>query len=567
MRSILSVVVILMTASTAFGDESIRFDEYHDHAEFTKHLQWLAETYPNLVELEELGKSLAGESIWGVTLTNKATGPHHHKPGMYVDGNTHAGEVAGGEAGLHLVHVLATRHAKDALITEALDRFSYYVIPRVNPDGAETYLTGEYPKNPKPLDNDNDGRFDEDPPEDINGDGIISYMRISDPNGPLRTHPDDPRLMVKRKGGEPGEWRIIGREGRDNDGDGKVNEDGPDPLGRVSNRNYPVGWWSSDELTHGQGTYPLSEPEAKVQVDFVMSHPNINGLTTYHTHSAVILRPYAHKADDLHLAKDLPYFKGIGELGTEITGYPLISSFHSFTSDPTRPRLGTYKDWGYVHRGLIAWTIELWKAPGEEGLSAFEGLDEIKMLEFIDDKLGGRGSVPWKTHQHPVYGEVEIGGLEQNFIIQNPPPEYLEEELEKVTKFAIVQGMMSALVQVTDVSSEDLSGGIFKVRASIQNQGFLPTAIERAKALGLDKPVEVELKGGEVLSDPVSHDLGTLQGWGPVGGTRPSWGFTGEGSPVLTVSWIVRGNIGDQLTVEVRSQRGGWHQKKATLAN
>ncbi len=565
MRLVLSVLFMLVQMQAALGDESIRFDKYHNNAEFTEHLQWLAKTYPNLVELEELGKSPAGEPIWGVTVTNKSTGPHHQKPGMYVDGNTHDGEVAGGEAGLHLVHVLATKYGSDPLVTEALDHFSYYVIPRVNPDNAEIYLTGTYPKNPNPRDNDGDGRFDEDPPEDVNGDGIISYMRIRDPNGPLRTHPEDPRLMVARKGGEPGEWRMIGREGRDNDGDGKVNEDAPDPLGSVSNRNYPVGWWSPDELKHGQGRYPLSEPEAKVQVDFAMAHPNINGLTTYHTHSGVILRPYAHKADDLPLARDLPYFRGIGEVGTEITGYPLISSFHSFTPDPTRPRLGTYKDWGYVHRGLIAWTIELWKAPGEEGLSAFEGLDEMKMLAFIDEKLGGRDFVPWKRYDHPVYGEVEIGGLEQNFIIQNPPPEYLEQELEKVTKFAIVQGMMSALVRITEVRAEDLGDGIFKVRASIQNQGFLPTAIERAKTLGLDKPVEVELKGGEVLSDPLAHDLGTLQGWGPVGGTRPSWGFTGEGAPVHHVSWIVRGKAGDELSVEARSERGGWHEKKVKL--
>ena len=67
------------------------------------------------------------------------------------------------------------------------------------------------------------------------------------------------------------------------------------------------------------------------------------------------------------------------------------------------------------------------------------------------------------------------------------------------------------------------------------------------------------------FDDPVAHDLGTLQGWGPVGGTRPSWGFTGEGAPVHEVSWIVRGKSGDELEVEARSERGGWHEKKVKL--
>lgn len=79
-------------------DESIRFNKYHDNQEINQHLKWIAETYPNLVTLEEAGKSFLGAPIWALSLTNKATGEPEHKPGMYVDGNTHAGEVAGAEA-------------------------------------------------------------------------------------------------------------------------------------------------------------------------------------------------------------------------------------------------------------------------------------------------------------------------------------------------------------------------------------------------------------------------------------------------------------------------------------
>jgi hypothetical protein len=171
--------------------------------------------------------------------------------------------------------------------------------------------------------------------------------------------------------------------------------------------------------------------------------------------------------------------------------------------------------------------------------------------------------VPWKPYDHPVYGEVEIGGLQQDFVIQNPPPKFLEQELEKVTKFAIVQGLMSPLVRVVETSSEDLGDGIFRVRASVQNQGYLPTALERAKTLGLAKPVTVALDGGEVLSEPTTHALGTLTGWGPARSNRPS--YNAPGAPVHGVSWIVRGKAGDPLTVEVRSERGGRHQVQMRL--
>ncbi len=71
MRLVLSVLFMLVQMQAAQADESIRFDKYHNNAEFTEHLQWLAKTYPNLVELEELGKSPGGEPIWGVTVTNE----------------------------------------------------------------------------------------------------------------------------------------------------------------------------------------------------------------------------------------------------------------------------------------------------------------------------------------------------------------------------------------------------------------------------------------------------------------------------------------------------------------
>lgn len=513
----------------------VTFDRYHTSAEFTAALQEVARRYPRLVKLEEIGRSAGGQPLWGVTLTNSETGPAEHKPGMYVDGNTHAGEVAGGEAALHLVLRLATGAGRDPRITEALDKYAYYVIPRVNPDGADLYLKARF----------------------------LLTMRTRDSNGPLVTSQHDPRLMEPRHGHESGQWRVVGEQEVDANKHPVETKVGP-VIGRVSNRNYPVGWWSPDYTSHGQGAYPLSEPEAKAQVDFVQRHPNINGLITYHTHSGLILRPYAYQADDLHLAKDLPYFEGIGRLGTDLTGYPMVSSYHSFTPDPTRPRLGTYKDWAYVQRGMIAWTIELWKAPGEEGLSAFHGLNQEKLLQFIDRELGGRYAFPWTELDHPQHGRVEIGGLDQRFVVQNPPPEFLARELEKVTPFAIAQGMTSPLVRITRTDAEGLGNGIYRVRASIQNQGYLPTAIPRAESLGLGRPVQVTLEGAEaILSEPATYELGTLMGWGPVG---EGPGFRGAvGAPIKTVSWIVRGSAGRHLTVRAVSERGGRHQVSIQL--
>jgi len=78
-----------------------------------------------------------------------------------------------------------------------------------------------------PKDDDRDGLIDEDQAEDLDGDGFITQMRIRDTLGEFKTDPKDKRLMVRVEKGEKGEFRQLGTEGIDNDNDGRVNEDEP----------------------------------------------------------------------------------------------------------------------------------------------------------------------------------------------------------------------------------------------------------------------------------------------------------------------------------------------------
>ena len=77
--------------------------------------------------------------------------------------------------------------------------------------------------------------------------------------------------------------------------------------------------------------------------------------------------------------------------------------------------------------------------------------------------------------------------------------------------------------------------------------------------------VDVTAEGAEVLSEPVVHRLGTLSGWGPVRGSRPSFSSSSEGAPIEKVSWILRGETGEQVTVRIRSERGGRHEIQLRL--
>ncbi|HNN13892.1 MAG TPA: M14 family zinc carboxypeptidase, partial [Anaerolineales bacterium] len=179
----------------------VQFDRFYRYADLTRILKAYAKEYPNLIQLETIGKSHEGREVWMVTATNFKSGKDAEKPAIWVDGNIHATEVTASAATLYLIHDLVTRYKKDETITRAMDTRAFYIVPRVNPDGAEWALadrpkfirssTRPYPYNEDPLDGYISG-------EDMDGDGRILQMRIRDSNGTWKVHPDEPRLMVRR---------------------------------------------------------------------------------------------------------------------------------------------------------------------------------------------------------------------------------------------------------------------------------------------------------------------------------------------------------------------------------
>jgi hypothetical protein len=540
---------ILVAAPAAYAAQiAIDWTHYHNYAETTELMEAFAKEYEDITTLTSIGKSLQGKDLWCLEITNYASGAPETKPGMYIDGNTHAGEVSGAETSLYIIHHLLTNYGKDPQVTRLLDTRVFYIIPKINPDGSDAYLRDpREPADPdlKPFDDDEDGLADEDGADDLNGDGIISQMRIRDEEGPLKTSPTDPRLMVERGIDEPGEWRIIGREGLDNDGDGAINEDPPGARITVTNRNYPAYWappWIQGGIRPG-GYYPLFEPEAKAQVDFILAHPNIAGIQSYHTHSGVLLRPYCNLGDEHIPPQDMRNYQAIGALGTEITGYPVLSVYNDFTTDKSNPRHGVFVDWAYDHFGAFAFTTEIWKAPGETGRSAFEGQDEELAMEWNDKELGGAGFINWTPYDHPEFGEIEIGGWHSNFFSQNPPGKFAEEEWRKNCLFELKRAELLPYLTIAETEIESLGDNLLRLRAIIENEGFLPTNVtEKAIQHELAKPVvvELELERAELLSGETKTEIGHIGGNAP-GPSTMFGGPSGAGAGnTKTVEWLVR---------------------------
>ena len=548
------------------------FDEYLRHEDLTRTLHALAEGHPALCRVESVGRSVEGREIWLAELTNTHTGPAGEKPAFWVDGNTHAGEVTGSMAALYLIELLLESYGSDDLVTRLLDEQTFYVLPRLSPDGAERYLTTPHTlrSNPRPW-----PEPQPEPglqPEDVDGDGHVLQMRVEDPGGEWRVSGGDARLMVPRAPdeAEPGAtyYRLY-REGVFEDFDGFDKKIARPLHGLDMNRQYPYRW-REDADQGGAGPYPLSEPESRAHVDALLARRNVFSIHSHHTFCGAILRPYSDRDDKEMPDHDLAVYKAIGDRGTDLTGYPNISVYHDFRYEEDRFITGAFDDWAFDYYGVFAFTVEFWSLPAAAGVEVKDFIKffrdppeeaSLAMLSWNDRELGGDGFSPWTPFDHPQLGRVEVGGWKTKFTHQNPPPKFLEAECEKLARFALAHASTAPRL-TADLRTEELSPGVRRLELRVENTGYLPTNVTRVAAdKKLVKPVKASLtlpEGAGLVSGEPEVDLGHLAGRSALvgGGWKGPAFFQGLPSDsAKRYVWVVRGE--NQVEVEVRSEKAG----------
>jgi murein tripeptide amidase MpaA len=558
----------------------IHFDRFYRYEDLSRLLMAFAAEYPQLVQVQSIGRSYEGRDIWLATVTNTATGPADEKPALWADGNIHASEVSPSSACLYLINQLVTRYGSDPTITACLDTRAFYICPRVNPDGAEWALadkpkiirssTRPYPYDEEPL-----GGLES---QDIDGDGRILLMRIPDPNGPWKPHPDEPRLLVRRDPVESGGtyYRVL-QEGLVNNYDGVTLQLQPKKEGLDLNRNFPMEWHGESEQS-GAGPYPTSEPEVRAIVAFITAHPNINGAIAFHTMSGVILRPYGTHPDDYMPAEDLWTYQKIGQKGTDITGYPHLSVYHDFRYHPKEVITGVFDDWLYDHFGIYAWTVEIWSPQRQAGIEKIKLFDwyrerpvedDLKLLKWSDEVLGGKGYVNWYPFEHPQLGRVELGGWDALYAWRNPPPQFLEKEIAPFSEWVVWHAMISPRLELLSVEAKPLGNGVYRIRAVAQNTGWLPTygskqALAKRAVRGVI--AEIDLPEGTALqSGRPREDLGQLEGRAYGNPALGAWESSGVTSDRAKVEWVVSAPTGGTVSLTLRHERAGTVRTKVML--
>ncbi len=470
----------------------VSWNRFYDVDGLASILQQLHQAYPKITKLYSIGESYQGRPVWVLEVTNRDMGDPDRKPGMYIDGNIHGNEVQAGEVVAYTAWYLCENYGKNELVTDLVDSRVIYLLPSVNPDGRDYWFHNANTQHSSrtgqiPTDEDKDGRMDEDPFDDLNGDGSITMMRKRDPNGRYLPHPDYPEFqMVPAEPDERGEYSMLGYEGVDNDGDGRVNED--NPGGYDPNRNWAFDWqphyvqyWAKD--------FPFSFPAVRAVGEFVLSRPNIGGMVSFHNYGGMILRGPNRDGGPLE-PEDERLMIDIAKRGERM----LPQYVNVISWEHLYPVWGGQFDWFYAGRGISAFTNELWTP---KNMFRSNDTGAVARGDFLRYLLLNDGVVEWRPYDHPQYGAIEIGGVKKEFG-RVPPSFLLEEECHRNMAFTLYHASQTPLLEFGEIEVERLRDGLSKVWVEIRNQGMIPTRLQQDSKNNINRADLVMLSGADI---------------------------------------------------------------------
>ena len=538
------------------GRVDIAFNRYVDHNGLNEHLKEIAGAYPDIVTLTTIGHSREGREMIVAIVNNPETGKHTDKPAMWIDGNVHGNEIQAAEAVVYSLWYLTKAQGESKDLTELLDNYSFYFLPSQNPDGRQAWF--EQVQTPhssrhsrRPVDNDRDGQFDEDPPEDLDGDGSITTMWKEDPSGDWLRDELDPRVFKRARTseGEKGKWIWLGSEGIDTDGDGRINEDGPG--GDDMNRSWPTAW-QPRYVQNAATTYPLADPETRAVAEFILAHPNIAAGQSYHNSGGMMLRgPGASWRNSEYPGQDRRVYDEIGRVGEIMLPY---YNYYVIYDDLYTVH-GGFVNWLAEGLGILSFTNEL-MAPGK--FFQREGqMDQEKSKLWRDRMAFGTTFTEYKEFDHPEHGKVLIGGTNK-WASRSTPNFMLEEECHRNFAFTMFHASHMPLVSFERIEVKQLDGNLWQVTVEIENEKLIPSrlAVARLRGIGTNDIVTCEPSAGKVITS------GTLSSWidkefravrTEPGRVQLPAGIRGHGSQILR--FIVTGKSGDTVKVAFTAQK------------
>jgi hypothetical protein len=251
-----------------------------------------------------------------------------------------------------------------------------------------------------------------------------------------------------------------------------------------------------------------------------------------------------------------------------MTGYPNVSVFHDFKYHPKRITTGGFDTWMYDHLGMFAWTVEVWSPQMQAGIEKYKFIEwyrehpleeDLKLLKWNDEKLGGKGYVNWYEYEHPQLGKVELGGWDFFNMWTNPPLACLEEEVKRFPEWLLWNARILPKLALREVSVMPIGKESWRVRLVVENTGWLPTYITKK---ALDKKVsrglvcEIELPEGAALqTGKLREEFAHLEGRAYK--TVNADEFDEATSDRIKAEWVIHAPKGGSVKLTARHDRAG----------
>lgn len=474
---ILLTVFMGISALPLFAQNS-----YPTLKEIDKRLQALNKE--KTVTLTSLVKTEGGQDI---SVLKIGIGDMDNKPAIAVVGGAEGYHVLSVELALQFAERLVNSH-KDALEATTFyifpnmspDAYSQY----------HHKLKYERRGNAVKVDHDRDGLVNEDPYEDLNRDGFITQIRIESPIGDYKLHPNDSRVLVKadRKKGERGSY-LVYSEGIDNDKDGKFNENPEEGIvfNKSLTYQFPVfeplagDYAVSQKESRALLNYLFNQWNIFAFVTF--SPANNLSVPLKHNANDAKKRIVAsiQKEDALinTMVSEL-YNKTISQKAFQQDNQGTDGDFFQWA----------YFHFGRLSFSTPGWWVPEVKAekPKSDNLEEKKVeapkekpliTKESNFMAWADREGLTDVFVPWASVNHPDFPNqtVEVGGIKP-FVMYKPPYKLVDSIAIEHINFILELAKMQPKLEFHNVKVEKLSGGLNRITADLYNNAPLPTHSE-----------------------------------------------------------------------------------------
>ncbi len=548
--------------------------DYSNRQQLGQRVAALQKSHPNYVKTKSIAKTLGGSDVWMITI---GTGTVEQKPALAIVGGVEGKHLLGVELAIGFAENLLA-DAGNTEVKKLLESQTFYVFPNMSPDATEQYFAGlqyERSGNARKVDYDRDGKIGEDGFDDLDKDGKITFLRVTDPTGDYILNPNESRTLIKadRSKGQLGQYAIYS-EGIDNDKDGTLNEDGDQGIhfNRNSTYNYK-------NFLPGAGDYAVSEPENRALFDFLYDAFNVYAVLTF--------GPYNNLSQPIQVAarptsaQPAAAAGGRGGFGGgRVTNWSAADAqanayaadrYKELTGTKDAPRTnaesGDFSEWAYYHYGRLSFSTPGWWVPkvtaegGERPGSGARGGAPAGGAGAVEDPVADylkwaasegitNTFTDWKVIQHPDFPgkQVEVGGIHP-YVLNNPPYRLVSDIVAKHTEFVKSLAGMAPFIELIDVQTEKIDNGLSRVTVKVFNAGQLPTLAQVGQRSQFSKliAVRVNTSGNQkVVSGRAVQTIGSIQG-------RSS----------VEMSWLIQGT--GKVTIEAGSPNTGSDKVEVSL--